>query len=158
MPRWTILMLPLLLAAAAVTAAPAPEPVHYTKLIPLLPDKVEGFVAETPGGSTAAAMGFKLTEVSRTYHQAKDDAAEKVTVKITDGAGNQFFAAAHGNMGKFNQENEDGFSKGFTLDGYPAVETYTNESKEGALTIFIAPRYLIEITSSGLASTVLEDW
>jgi hypothetical protein len=153
-----VLTVAVLFAVTASAQSPAPEPLHYTKLIPCLPDKVEGFVAEKPEGSTAAAMGFKLTEVSRTYHQGREDAAETVTVKITDGAGNQFFAAAHATAPPFSRDTDEGYEKGFNLEGYPAVERYTNESKDGSLTVFIAPRYLVEVNASGLDSKALQEW
>jgi hypothetical protein len=158
MKRLIVLNAVLLCAGIALAQSPAPEPLHYTKLIPCLPDKVEGFVADKPEGSTAAAMGFKLTEVSRTYHQGREDAAESVTVKITDGAGNQFFAAAHAATPEFSRDTDEGYEKGFTLDGYPAVEKYTNESKDGSLAVFIAPRYLVEVNASGLDSKALQEW
>jgi hypothetical protein len=158
MKRLVVLNAVVLFAAAALARAQAPEPLHYTKLIPCLPDKVEGFVAEKPEGSTAAAMGFKLTEVSRTYHHGEEDTAETVTVKITDGAGNQFFAAAHAASPQFSRDTDEGYERGFTLDGYPAVEKYTNESKDGSLTVFIAPRYLVEVNASGLDSKALQEW
>lgn len=134
------------------------EPVHFSKLLPFLPDKVDGFVAEKAEGSTNAAVGFKITEVSRTYHKGKEDADETVTVKITDGAGNQFFAAAHAAAMEFSHESTEGYEKGFKLDSYPAVEKYTSESKNGTLSVFVSDRYLIEIDINGLDSKALQEW
>jgi hypothetical protein len=148
----------VLLFAGIATAQQVIEPVHFSKLVPFLPDKVEGFVAEKPGGSTSSAVGFSLTEVSRTYHKGTDDAEEKVTVRITDGTGNQFFAAAHAAATQFSKETPEGYEKGFTVDGSPAVEKYTNESKEGTLTVLVAGRYLVEITVTRLESAVMQEW
>jgi hypothetical protein len=143
----------LLCVAGFVTAQTAAEPVHFSKLLPFVPDKVEGFVGSKPEGSTTSAMGFKLTEVSRTYHKGKEDAEETVTVKITDGAGNQFFAAA-----QFSNESTEGYEKGFTLDGYPAIEKYTIDSKDGSLSVFVASRYLVQIDVANLESQALQEW
>jgi hypothetical protein len=148
----------MLALVGAAQAQPAIEPVHFSKLIPLLPDKVDGFVADKAEGSTTSAMGFKITEASRAYHKEKADAAETVHVKITDGTGNQFFTAAHAAMMQFNNESTDGYEKGFTLDGNPAIEKYTNDSKDGSLTVFIAGRYLVEIDVNGIESKALQEW
>ena len=55
-------------------------------------------------------------------------------------------------------DTDEGYEKGYTLDGYPAVEKYTNESKDGSLSVFIAPRYLVEVTARGLDSKALQEW
>ena len=147
----------LLLADSARAGEPV-EPVDSAKLLPFLPEKVEGFVAEKPRGSTGTAMGFQLTEVSRVYHKGSEDADETVTVKLTDGAGNQFFTAAHTAVAEFKTENAGGYEKGLKLDGFPAIERYSTESRDGSLTVFIADRYLVEIDVEGLDSTEMQAW
>ena len=157
-----VLMLSILLTAfvgtGMVAAQEAAEPVHFSKLLPLLPDKVDGFVGDKPEGSTSSAMGFKVTEVSRTYHKGKADAEQTVALKITDGTGNQFFAAAHAAVPQFSNETTEGYEKGFTLDGYPAIEKYTTESKDGSLSVFVGSRYWVEINVNGLDGQELQAW
>ena len=148
----------VLFVATLAVAQQATEPLHFSKLLPFLPDKVEGFVAEKAQGSTTSAMGFKITEVSRVYRKGKEDAEEAVTLKITDGAGNQFFAAAHAAAAQFSNESTEGYEKGFTLDGYSAIEKYTNDSKDGSLTVFVTGRYLVEVDINGLDSKALQEW
>jgi hypothetical protein len=146
----------VLLLAGLATAQQAEQPLHYTRLFPLLPDHVEGFVADTPGGSTAAAAGFRLTEVTRMYHKAEDGDAAWAAIKITDGAGNQSLAAARADAPRVSDEGPDGYDKTFTLDGYQAIERYTNARKEGSLIVFVAGRYLVEINVLGLDSKALQ--
>ena len=147
-----------ILMGALAIAQEASEPIPFAKLIPFLPDKVDGFVADQADGSTTAAMGFKVTTVSRTYHQGTKDSGTNVSVRITDGTGNQFFAAAHAVVADFSHESTQGYDKGFKLDGYPAVEKYSNDDKEGALTVFVSDRFLIEIETHGLESKALQGW
>ena len=147
------------LLVTGITRADEPvEPVEFTKLLPFLPEKVEGFVAERPQGTTSSAMGFQLTEVSRVYHKGSVDGEETVTVKLTDGAGNQFFTAAHSAVAELNTENAEGYEKGLQLDGFPAIERYTKESRDGSLTVFIASRYLVEIDIDGFDSKEMQAW
>lgn len=147
----------LALVPAARADAPI-EPVHFSKIVPLLPDKVDGWPASKPEGSTTSAMGFKVSEASRVYHKGSEDAAESVTIKITDGTGNQFFSAAHSIMPEFSSENTEGYEKGYTLDGSKAMEKYNNESKDGSLTVFVGGRFLVEITTTGLDSNAMKEW
>lgn len=148
----------LLVAGVAARAEEPVEPVEFAKLLPFLPEKVDGFVAEKPQGSTSSAMGFQLTEVSRVYHKGSEDSDETVTVKLTDGAGNQFFTAAHAAVAEFNTANAEGYEKGLKIDGFPAIERYTTESHDGTLTVFIASRYLVEIDIAGLDSKEMQVW
>jgi hypothetical protein len=147
-----------LLLTGQARAGEVAEPVDSGKLLPFLPDEVEGFVAENPQGSTSSAMGFRLTEVSRVYHKGSADAEETVTVKLTDGAGNQFFTAAHTAVAELNTKDAEGYEKGLKLDGFPAIERYTTESRDGSLTVFIADRYLVEIDVDGFDSKELRAW
>jgi hypothetical protein len=160
MRRFTIagaVIVALLLAGSANAAEPV-EPVDSAKLLPFLPDSVEGFVADKPHGSTSTAMGFQLTEVSRVYHKESEDREESVTVKLTDGAGNQFFTTAHAVVAESKTENTEGYEKGLKLDGFPAIERYTYESHDGTLTVFIGSRYLVQIDVDGLDSEELQAW
>ena len=151
-------MVVALLLARNASAGVSAEPVDSAKLLPFLPDTVDGYVAEKPHGSTSTAMGFQLTEVSRIYHRGSEDADATVTVKLTDGAGNQFFTAAHTAVAEFKTENAEGYERGLTLDGFPAIERYTNESRDGSLTVFVASRYLVEIDIDGLDSQEMQVW
>ena len=146
------------LVAARVLAQPAVEPVHYSKLLPFLPEKVAGFVADKPKESATSAMGLKLTEVWRVYHRNSARGPETVTLKITDGAGNPFFTAAYADAKQFSNESPEGYQKGFTLDGYPAIEQYATATKAGSLSVLIADHDLVEISVQGLDSATLQEW
>jgi len=146
------------LMGALAIAQEAGEPIPFEKLVPFLPDKVGDFVADRADGSTTAAMGFRVTTVSRTYHQGEKGSDKTVRVRITDGTGNQFFAAAHAAAPEFGHQSTDGYEKGFKLDGYPALEKYDNHEQDGSLTVFVSNRFLIEIETSGLDSKTLQEW
>jgi len=148
---------PVLIGALAI-AQEAGEPIPFAKLVSFLPEKVSSFIADKADGSTTAAMGFKLTTVSRTYHQGEEGSDKTISLRITDGTGNQFFAAAHAVAPEFSHQSIDGYEKGFKLDGYPALEKYDNHEQVGSLTVFVSNRFLIEIETSGLDSKTLQEW
>lgn len=153
-----VLLVVATLFVPIAAAQPAQEPIHFSKLIPFLPNTVEGFAAEKAEGSTSAAMGFKMTEVSRVYHKGSPDGAETASVKIMDGTASQFFAAAFTAASQFSRESTEGYEKGYMLDGYQAVEKYNTEDKDGELTVMVGGRYLIQIDINGLENKALQDW
>ncbi len=147
-----------LVATAAVLSiaghVAAQEPVHFSELIKAIPEKVEGYEAEKPEGSTTSAMGFKVTNVSRVFNKG----SEKITINITDGAGNQMFAAAHAMAAQFSTETMEGYDKGFKLDGHQAIEHYENENKSGSLSVFVGGRFVVEVEIEGLPSSAMQEW
>jgi hypothetical protein len=152
-----IVLATALALSSMVSAQETAGPVHFSRLVPLLPDKVDGFVAGKADGSTASMGAFKLTEVSRTYYKGSEDAAEHVTLKIIDGTGNPGFAAMHA-LPEFSSETTEGYEKGIKVDGYPAVEKYTTESKSGELTVIVDGRFLVSVNIEGFDSQALQAW
>ena len=141
---------------SAMTAAA--QPVHFSKILPLLPDKVEGFTAQKPDGSTTTMAAFSVSNVSREYRKGEGDNEQRVTIKISDGTGNEMFKAMHAVMPEFSSETTEGYEKGFKLDGNPAIEKYTTESKEGSLTVFLGGRFLVEVETHGLDKDAVQTW
>ncbi|HUI28093.1 MAG TPA: hypothetical protein VL403_18575 [Candidatus Kryptonia bacterium] len=141
-------------AAQAKSAAEAP----HLKLMHILPAKVSTFVADKPQGSSSQVMGQTMAEASRTYHRGTGKTAEQVTIKITDGASNEFFPKDNDPAAEFGNDDPEGGSRSFTLDGCPALETYDKDTKAGSLLVFVGGRYLVEIETKGLARKSLLQW
>lgn len=148
----------MLWAAALAPAQQSDEPIDASQLLPFLPNHVEGFAAGKPKGSPASAMGVKLSVVSRVYRKGGPRSQQTVTVKITDGSSNPFFAAAYADAEQYATDGGDGSEKAFTLDGYPAIERYANGPKEGSLAVLVAGHDLVEITIDGLERDTLQQW
>lgn len=136
----------------------AAQPVHFSKLLPFLPDQVEGFTAQKPDGSTTSMSGFSMSQVSREYRKGEGEGEQRVTLKISDGTGNEAFKAMHAAMPEFSNETTEGYEKGFKLDGNPAVEKYNTEGKDGQLTVFLGGQFLVEVEIDGLEKEALQAW
>ncbi len=148
----------LLLLARVALSQPALEPVDYPRLKPFLPDRVGGFVAEPATGSSSSGMGFQISEVACTYRKGTAAAPEAVSLRIADGAGNPFFLAAHAPVDPFTKERPDGYERAFTLDGYPATETYDRREQRGRLSVLVGEHYVVEIGIVNLPSDALQEW
>ena len=148
----------LLLLARVALSQPALEPVDYPRLQPFLPQRVAGFAAEPATGSSSSGMGFQVSEVARTYRTGTATAEQAVSVRIADGAGNPFFLAAYAPVDPFTKERPDGYDKAFTLDGYPATESYDRLRHAGRLSVLVAGHYVVEIGVVNLPSETLHAW
>jgi hypothetical protein len=122
------------------------EPVHFSKLIELLPKAPAGFTAEEPRGETTSGMGFKVSTAERNYSKDGQD----LEVKILDGAFNAPIYAVITMAAQFSRESTEGFEKGVTIDGNPGVEKYRKDGKSAELDIVIAKRYVVSIRASGV--------
>ena len=148
--------------AKSAKAKPAQtKPVHdepHVKLIRVLPAKVPNFVADEPHGSSTQVMGTTMAEASRTYHRGTGSTAQQITLKITDGASTEFFPKDNDPAAEFGNDDPESGTRSFTLDGFPALETYDKDTKTGSLLVFVSGRYLVEIESKGLERKSLTQW
>jgi hypothetical protein len=133
------------------------DPVSFGVLLPLLPGAPAGFApAGEPRGETTQAMGFKVSEVERSY--TKGDA--HLRIKIVDGAYNSLIYAGVTMAAQFAHESTEGFEKGVTIDGNPGIEKWNKASKRSELDVVVGKRFLVSIDASpaeaGFARSVYE--
>ncbi|MCC6130753.1 MAG: hypothetical protein IT186_12570 [Acidobacteria bacterium] len=122
------------------------EPVHFSKLIELLPAAPSGFEAQEPRGETTAAMGFKISQAERNYSKEGQD----LEVTLMDGAFNAPIYAFVAMASQFSRESTEGYEKGVTIGENPGVEKWEKESKRGELSIVVNKRFVITIRASGV--------
>lgn len=131
--------LALALAVLALTAtSAAAEPLHFSKLIEMLPaaDAFSGFTRRKPEGSTTNAMGFHTTMVSAEWENDADS-AQTIKVSYTDGAPTEFVTTAFAALSQFSQESTEGWEKGVKLGDFQAIESYRTEEKTGSLSTVV---------------------
>ncbi len=121
------------------------EPVHFSKLIELLPGTPSGWQAEEPTGETSSGMGFKVSQAGR--HYTKEGASAEVS--IMDGAFNGPLYAFVTMASQFSRETTEGFEKGVTIDGNPGIEKWQKNDKDAELTIVVAKRYIVSVKANG---------
>ena len=120
------------------------DPVHFSKLIELLPAPPSGWKVEgEPKGETASAMGFKISDAERSY--SSGDAGKSAHVKIVDGAYNTMMYAGITMAAQFSRESTEGYEKGVTIAGNPGIEKWSKASKNADLSILVGKRFLVEI-------------
>src|SRR6478672_13938193 len=120
-----------LFAAFGLSAARAqnepvlvPEAVDYQKLIPILPDAPQGWVAEKPEGSTEDVGGFRITNVHRDYHKGEGDKVPTAAISILDSVANPDYVSATTAAWNNNTESSEGYGKSVTINGNSGFEAF----------------------------------
>src|SRR5207237_9743882 len=102
----------------------APDAVNYQKLLPILPDPPQGWVADKAEGSTEDVGGFRITNVHRDYHKGEGDKAPTAAISVLDSVANPDYVNATTDAWNNNSETAKGYGKSVTIDGNPGFEAF----------------------------------
>lgn len=129
-------------ARPAVTLAP------HARLAELLPN-VDGW---TRGPSESAALELPAPATHAATSYARDGA--RVDLAITDTGGQAEFLEATLKIAgtSFERTSENGYFRGATIGGAPAVESWNHVDRLAELTVIVSGRFLVHATASGLES------
>jgi len=135
-----------------------PDAVDYQKLLPILPDPPQGWVADKAEGSTEDVGGFRITNVHRDYHKGEGDKAPTAAISILDSVANPDYVNATTAAWKSNSKTDEGYGKSVTIDGNPGFEAFEKESKHATLWVMIANRYFVQIELQNQDPKELHEW
>jgi hypothetical protein len=135
-----------------------PDAVDYQKLLPILPDPPQGWVADKAEGSTEDVGGFRITNVHRDYHKGEGDKAPTAAISILDSVANPDYVKATTAAWNNNSETSEGYGKSVTVDGNPGFEAFEKESKHSTLWVMIANRYFVQIELQAQEPKELQEW
>ena len=135
-----------------------PEAVDYQKLLPILPEPLEGWTADKPEGSTEDVGGFRITNVHRDYHKGEGDKAPTAAISILDSVANPDYVGATTAAWNNNSESSEGYSKSVTIDGNPGFEAFEKDTKHATLWVMIANRYFLQIELQNQDPSELQEW
>jgi len=135
-----------------------PDAVDYQKLLPVLPDAPQGWLADKPEGSTEDVGGFRITNVHRDYRKGEGEKVPTAAVSILDSVANPDYVTATTTAWNNNSETSEGYSKSVTIDGNPGFEAFENEGKHATLWVMIAKRYFLQIELQSQDPKELQEW
>jgi hypothetical protein len=135
-----------------------PDAVDYQKLLSILPDPPQGWVADKAEGSTEDVGGFRITNVHRDYHKGEGDKAPTAAISILDSVANPDYVNATTAAWNNNSETNEGYGKSVTIDGKPGFEAFEKESKHATLWVMIANRYFVQIELQNQDPKELQVW
>jgi hypothetical protein len=135
-----------------------PDAVDYQKLLPILPDPPQGWVADKAEGSTEDVGGFRITNVHRDYHKGEGDKGPTAAISILDSVANPDYVNATTAAWNSNNETSEGYGKSVTIDGNPGFEAFEKDSKHATLWVMIANRYFVQIELQNQDPKELQEW
>ena len=135
-----------------------PDAVDYQKLLPILPDAPQGWLADKPEGSTEDVGGFRITNVHRDYHKGEDNKGSTAAISILDSVANPDYVNATTAAWNNNNETSEGYGKSVKIDGNPGFEAFEKESKHSTLWVMIANRYFVQIELQDQDPKELQGW
>lgn len=122
----------------------------------MTPDALQA-VVPTLDGWTRGAIGTQTIDVPElasvvTVSYTHTDGGQ-LDLEISDTAGKSSMIAslAAEAESQFNREMGNGYLKGTTVSGAPAVEAWNTESRIGELTVLVKKRYIIHVGGTRLA-------
>ena len=121
---------------------PTAEVVHYSKLVPFLPEAPSGWVAEEPSGMMMTLGEWSWSMADR--HYTKPGTGAYATIAIVDSAYHLVGPWMMWGM-FFEYEDADGYLKSTTFKGYPAWEQHM-KPHDYMLHIGIDDRFLVSIS------------
>ena len=126
------------------------EPVDTGTLKEMLPAELPGMTRSNTSVERNQMMGIDIAQAQADYNASGDDEAS-VHIMIMD-AGNMSGPMKMGMTGwtmtQYSRETDNGYEKTTTYKGYKAVEEYNTVNHQGKLRVFVADRFVVEVTGS----------
>src|SRR5438876_10589850 len=135
-----------------------PDAVDYQKLLPILPEPPQGWVADKPEGSTEDVGGFKITNVHRDYHKGEGEKAPSAAISILDSVSNPDYVSATTEAWKSNSDSSEGYAKSVSIDDNPGFETFEKDTRHATLWVMIANRYFVQVELQNEDPGELREW
>lgn len=141
-------------AAKETQEMKAVDPVHFSKLIELLPPVPPGWTADgEPRGETTSVMGFSTSMAEQRFSRE----GQSLRVKIMDGAFNAPLYTVITMAAQFARESTEGYEKGVTIDGDPGIAKWRKDGGDAELNVVVGKRFFVEVEGSGVTPELVRE-
>ncbi len=125
------------------------DPVNWRELVPFLTD-VPGFEAEGNAEGSTMTMGtYKVSQAEREYSSGE----KELRITIIDGAYAQMAYAGIKMAMNFEMDTSEEYVKKVTITGFPGIEKYAYEDKEGQVMLLVADRFVVQLEEDNIPDT-----
>lgn len=148
----TLILLGLLLLSSAFLFSQAQkqvDPVNWRELIPFLIDIPEFEADGKPEGSTVAMGNYKVSQAEREYSSGD----KELKISIVDGAYAQMAYAGIKMAMNFEMDTSEEYVKKVTIKGFPGIEKYEYEDKDGQVILLVADRFVVQLEEENAPDT-----
>jgi len=124
------------------------EPVNFRTLQELLPEKLAGLERTKLGGETAGAMGIKFSKAEGKYKSA-DGKNIQLDIVETGELGMSTTAMAALAMTDVDKEDDNGYERTSTLNGYKSFEKFRKQGSDCELGVLVEKRFVVSANCRG---------
>lgn len=136
----------------SASAVAQPQVYNFKQLQPFLPEGDFGaYKRGNPTGETSSMMGFSTSWAQVVYHLDSNGVTRTMSVKITDMLSIPTYLSLFNDVDK---RTATGYERTVIYKRIRILETYDSASHDGKLQFPLAKRFLVELTGSGIESTV----
>ncbi len=167
--RWTLLVamglawvqLPAALRAddPAATQGEKKKAVDFRKLKELMPEKILDLSRKSLNGERNQMGAISVSIARASYAQADEtDDSPSVKTEIMDYGAIEGFAQgmAFWSQLDIDKESDEGYERTTKIGGFPAYEKFTNDGQSGEIHVFVASRFIVNITTRRLTADKLK--
>jgi hypothetical protein len=133
------------------------EPVDFRELKALLPENLPGLKRSNVEGERSGAMGVDVSYASATY--ATDDTVN-ISMKISDMGsltGPMRLATMAWTMANVDREDDEGYEKTSTFNGYKSWERGWKATHHNELSIIVGGRFVIQLDGENCTMNQVKD-
>ncbi len=137
-------------ALLAMNQGKAVEPVDTGTLKEMLPAELPGMTRSNASVERNQMMGIDIAQAQADY-RATGNGESSVHIMIMDMgnmSGPMKMGMASWAMTQYSRETDNGYEKTTTYNGNKAVEEYDHVNHQGKLRVFVAGRFIVEVTGS----------
>ena len=130
--------------------APKQESIDFRKLRDILPEKLGDLARTGREGSRNRVGEFSISQAESLY--GKDD-DKNASIQLMDYGPNNPAAAMFAHLGQveIDRETENEYERSVKVEGAPGIERYNSEDKEGSLQLYVAERFVLNFSASGIS-------
>jgi hypothetical protein len=133
-----------------VSAVPA------DKLKELLPETLAGMKRTGASAERNQMMGFDMSNAEAEYEGPNDAWMSLTITDVGNATGPLRMGLTAWTLTEYSRETDTGYERTGTYSGYKGMEEYNTQNKEGAIRVFVADRFVVEIEGSQLTMDTLK--
>ena len=131
---------------------------------PVSPDKLKGFLPETVAGMKRGRsdgrqvdmMGVKVASAQADYTAGENGTLELMVMDVGNISGPMRMGMTNWAMMQIDRQTDTGYEKTTTYKGYKAIEEYDRQSRHGEFRVFVADRFIVEITGDNVTMETIK--
>jgi hypothetical protein len=133
------------------------EPVDFRELRALIPESLPGLTRGNLQGERSGAMGVDVAYASADY---TNESGMQISVKISDMGsltGPMRMATLGWTIAKIDREDDEGYEKTGTFNGYTSWERNWKATKHSEVNILVAGRFVVQLDGDSCDMNQLKD-